>query len=473
MNTFWRTLQVTAVAIGLSSTTVSFAAPEDTEKLSDYYVKNRSYRTVPETDPPRYVRNLSKTGIDAFRDIHWLDVGLEHRVRYEYREHDFRKTPQQGDDEPVLLRTRAYLGIKELLDPFRAVVEFQDSRSYNSDYAPDNRDVNEFELIQAYGELYFKDALGTGRPLIVRGGRQAFELVDRRLIANNEFRNTSNNFQGFRIKLGQQKNDWELDLLALQPIERLKYNFDRPFEEQWLYGAVASWRRWSDIITLQPYYLGFKQDSNHSDTSKDQNIHSTALRGYGIVGKSGVDYDFNVVYQFGRSNGKEQTDAFAYDIELGYTFEDSAWKPRLSAFYGYGTGDRNPNDNTNNRFNALFGFNQPWSRNDYFSWDNLHAPKVRLEFTPYQDLQIDTGYNAYWLASDTDAWQRANLRDKSGQSGDFLGHEFDVRLRYKLTSRIALDTSYAYFTPGDLPRNLGKRLNSNFFYLQVSFNAFE
>jgi hypothetical protein len=472
MNNFRRTPLVAVTVIGLAATVPSFAETESTDQPRDYYVKTRSYRTEPETDPPRYVYNASKTGIEDFKDIKWLDIGFEHRIRYEYREHDFRQTPQQGHDEPVLLRTRVYLGIREILDPFRAVVEFQDSRMYNSDYVPTDREVNEFELRQIYGELYFKDALGEGRPLSIRGGRQAFELLDRRLIAANEFRNTSNNFQGFRVKLGQQKNDWELDLLALQPIERLKYNFDRPFEEQWLYGAVASWRRWSDIITLQPYYLGFKQDTSNSNTSKDQNIHSTGMRGYGIVGKTGVDYDFDAVYQFGRSNGHKQTDAFAYDVELGYTFEDLEWKPRVSAFYGYGTGDRNPSDNENQRFNPLFGFNQPWSRNDYFSWDNLHAPKVRLEFKPYKDLRIETGYNAYWLASDSDAWQRAKLQDPTGQSGDFLGHEFDIRLRYKLTSWLGLDTSYAYFSAGNFPRNLGKPLDSNFFYVQLMINPF-
>lgn len=448
-------------------------AEETKDKQPNYYVEPRSYRTVPETDPPRYVRNLSKTGIDAFKDINWLDVGLEHRTRYEYRENDFRRTPQEGHDEPVLLRTKAYLGMKELLDPFRFALEFQDSRSYNSNYTPDNRDVNEFELIQAYGELYFKDGLGLGRPLSVRGGRMALELVDRRLIASNEFRNTSNTFQGFRIKVGQRTNDWDFDLLALQPLERLKYDVDRPEEAQWLYGAVGNWRGWSDVVTLQPYYLGYKRDAKDSKTSQDQNLHTTGLRGFGVVGKTGWDYDLDLAYQFGRSNGKEQTSAWATAVELGYTFEETAWKPRASAFYGYGTGDHNPNDNKNQRFNSLFGFNQPWSRNDYFTWDNLHSPKLRLEMTPYKDLRVDTGYNAYWLASDTDSWQRANLQDETGRSGSFLGHEFDIRVRYKLTSRIATDFSYAYFTPGDFPRNLGKPKSSNFLYLQVTFNAFE
>jgi len=444
------------------------------EGTKNYYVENRSYRTVPSTEIPRYVRPLAKTGIEGLESVDWLDVGLDHRIRYEYRDQDFRRTPQRGLDEAVLLRTRAYLGVKNILDPFRFVAEFQDSRLYNSGYVADNRDVNEFDLIQLYGELYFRDALGVNRPLSIKGGRMWLEYLDRRLIANNEFRNTTNNFQGFRIKLGQQSNDWEVDLLALQPIERLKYRFDRPVEQEWLYGSIANWRGWSEVITLQPYYLGYRHASTTDrDAANALDLHSTGLRGYGVVNHTGVDYDGNVVYQFGRSNGGQQTYALAYDVELGYSLEQNPWHPRFSAFYGYGSGDHNPGDRTNQNFNPLFGFNQPWSRNDYFSWDNLHAPKFRVELEPVKNFKIDTGYNAYWLASDSAAWKRAALQDKAGASGGGLGHEFDIRFRYKWNSRIESDISYAWFTPGDMPERLGKNRDSHFLYLQLTLNAFE
>ncbi|MBC6962751.1 MAG: alginate export family protein, partial [Nitrosomonas sp.] len=117
---------------------------------SSFYQRARSYSTHPESDPPRYVRTLSKTGIDAFKNLYWLDVGLDYRVRYEHRHNDIRRSRITTDD-PVLLRTRAYLGIKEILDPLRFVVEFEDARRYNGKFPKDNRDWNEFELIQTYG----------------------------------------------------------------------------------------------------------------------------------------------------------------------------------------------------------------------------------------------------------------------------------------------------------------------------------
>lgn len=466
--------------------------PLTSAAAKDYYVKTRGYYAVPGSDPPDYVRNLSKTSLEQFRDVTWLDVGLDFRVRYEYRENDYRPTVpntkyRAEPDNALLMRTRAYVGVKDILDPFRFAVEFQDSRSYNSLYEKTNLDVNEFELIQAYGEFYFDNALGYNRPLSVRAGRMHFELLDKRLFSNNPFRNTTNNFDGLRVRFGKKQNNWDLDTFALQPVERLKYKFDRGDEDTWIYGGVLSIRQWSEYLTIQPYFLGRRQNGDIANSvvanrKPDINIYAPGLRVYGFLG--GFDFDTNINKQFGRSgalSGTQQTlqkhDALGYSLELGYSF-DYDLKPRVSLFYGYGTGDKNPNDNINQRFDIFYGFNQPWSRNDYFSWDNIRSPKARLEFTPYKDVRIDTSYNAFWLESKTDAWSRANLRDSTGQSGSFLGQEFNIRLKHKFNSYMDWSVSYARFTPGEFTRSQARANGpfttepTNFFYFEISLNIF-
>lgn len=467
----------------------------------DYYQKTKGYRVEPEPDPPSYVRNLSKTQFEQFRDVKWLDVGLDFRTRYEYRENDYRPTGnsrfKSDPDNIWLLRTRAYVGIHDILDPFRFVVEAQDSRSYNSLYPKTNSEVNEFDLIQGYGELYFENALGHNRPLSIRAGRQSLELLDRRLIGNNQFRNTTNNFEGYRVRFGKKQNNWDLDTFALQPVDRIMNEFDQPDEDTWIYGAVLSLKQWSEFVTIQPYFLGRKVDGDpynavNSSRKADMDIYAPGLRVYGLIPDTGFDFDTDINKQFGRfgklstSGARTQTlqqhDAIAYSLELGYTF-DHDWKPRTSLYYGYGSGDKNSRDSSNQRFDSFYGFNQPWSRNDYFSWDNIHAPKARVEFTPYKDVQIDTGYNAYWMSSDGGGWNRAGLTGANGKA--FLGHEFDIRLRHKLNSYVDWSLSYARFTPGDYTTSQSGVLQSatatsapftnepsNFFFFEVSVNAF-
>lgn len=445
-------------------------APALGADAKDPYVAPRGYGLTPETDPPRYVHRADRTGIAAFEGMSWLDIGLEHRMRYEYRDNDFRR-PAQVLDDPLLLRTRLYLGVKQRFDPFRFVLEIQDSRRYGSQFGPDDRDVNPAEPIQAYTELYFADGAGKDRPVSIRLGRQAFEYLDRRLLARNEWRNTTNNFDGLRASLGRRANDWQLDVLALQPVRRLTSRLDQPEDSQWLTGAILDWRRWSQVATLQPYYLRLTQDGARAASLVTRDIHTVGLRAYGVVGKSGWDWDVSGAQQFG-DDGPRTHRAQALILDAGYTVTH-AWKPRFSASLLYASGDRNPADGTNQRFERLFGFARPLSSDDYIQWENLRSPKVRIEFTPLPTVRVDAGLSAYWLASPTDRWNTTGLRDPSGASGTYLGHEFDMRVRVPVGAHVGLNVGYAHFEPGRFTRSTSGRSDpSDFVYVEVSFDAF-
>jgi hypothetical protein len=453
-----------------------------------YAVKARSNSTHPESDPPRYVRNLAKSGIERFKDINWLDAGLDFRERYEWRENDIRR-PFLDTDHNFLHRTRAYLGVREILDPLRFALEFEDARNSNSVYPADTRDVNKTELIQGYGELYFKGALGADdlgnqRPLRLRVGRMAWESVDRRLLANNQWRNTTNNFEGMRLNLGQEANDWEIDLWGVKPVIRDTEDFDSRNGDVWFYGGILNWRRWSDVITLQPYYMGLKQRSRVGQPSRE--VHSPGLRGFGVFPGTNIDFDLGALYQFGRDAGRQKS-AWAYIVEFGYTFPQ-AWKPRLSVFYGYASGDRDPTDGDDNRFERFFGFARPWSADDNVIFENIKTPKLQFAFEPRKGLAVDGGYSWYWLASDRDRFNnllngingdnRFN-RDRSGASGDYLGQSIDVRVRYELTSRIDTTIGYSHWVNGGFVQTrqrvaLGETTDTtNFLYCEVSISLFE
>lgn len=477
-----------AIKLADQPTTQPADAKPEAPLKTTYFQRARSYSTHPESDPPRYVRNLAKTEYEAFKDLDWLDVGLDYRVRYELRDGDIRRN-RLLTDHPFLLRTRAYIGIRNILDPFRMAVEFEDARGYNSEFPRDNRDWNTFELIQTYGELYFKgalgqDDLGNQRPIRIRGGRMAWEAVDRRLLGNNQWRNTTNNFEGFRVTFGQEANDWEFDAWGMQPVIRAIDDFDGRNKSQWFYGAVGHWRKWSDVVTLQPYYMGLMQDGREGRQA-EREIHSPGIRAYGVLPNTDIDFDLGAIYQIGRDNGLKKS-AWSYLLEFGYTLKHD-WKPRLSAFYGYVSGDRDPNDNVDNRFERFFGFGRPWSPDDYLVMENIKAPKLVFEISPHKDLSIDGGYSWFWLASDTDRFNNLfnvstpnpGNRDRTGESGDFIGQSINARINYKLAPLVDTTIGYSHFINGEFTKNrqlatLGlSRESSNFFYVEVSIRAFK
>lgn len=467
-----------------------------------YYVERKSYGTGKETEPPRYVKQANKTWLkdfDSFLDTNWLDLGLEQRFRYEYRENDFRRgaraterTRQRDDargsitlDEPILLRTRAYIGIKNILDPFRFALEIQDSRTNRGGYIheAETRDTNDLHILQAYLELNFKetflgkDPLGNDRPIWIRGGRHAWEAGDRRLIARNEWRNTTNNFYGLRANIGDKKNDWQLELHAVNPVQRVADGNDQTDKSQEFYGAILNYRGWSDIVTFEPSYFLLNQDgkkvtlnattglSQPTANRVDREIHTALFRAYGVIPSTQFDFDGAYNKQWGKVQ-REVTrdradyievdhDAHAYNFEIGYNVKHP-WKPRVSTFYGMATGDRGQSNDTTpmERFERLFGFARPWSNDDYIQMENIRTNKVRLEFDPkisfLDNVKVDTGFSWYRLDSATDRWNAGgDVRDASGQSGRDLGKEYDLRVRFPINQYASLNLGYAYFWGGN------------------------
>ncbi|PPC92608.1 MAG: alginate export family protein [Methylotenera sp.] len=486
-----------------------------------YYVERKSYGTQKETEPPRYVKQANKTWLkeyDAFDDVNWLDLGLEYRARFEHRDNDFRRADENIDD-PLLLRTRAYVGVKEILDPLRFAVEVQDSRRNLGEYSReyDTRDVNQADVLQGYLELHFKesifgkDDLGNNRPFWVRGGRLAWESLDRRLIARNEWRNTTNTFQGIRANIGDKKNDWQLEAFAVKPVQRFTTRLDEVDHAQDFYGVIGDWRRWSEYVTLQPHYFLLKQDGDKvkynsggqeltgaalSQAQIDREIHTAGLRAYGAF-KSGWDYDASYVKQWGNQDRFLSTtlgyinvdhDAYAYGGEVGYTFKNS-WKPRVSAYYGVATGDSTPATGTDRtdsqRFERLFGFARPWSNNDYIQMENIRTPKLHLEFEPkvsfLENVKVDTSFSWYRLDDSSDRWQAGNnLRDRTGNSGNDLGKEVDLRVRFPINDYASLNIGYAHFWAGDFVKDTSRRVagqadrddSSDFFYTELTLLGF-
>jgi hypothetical protein len=532
----------------------SFAkAFHDEQTSGTYYRPSLSNSTTRDPDPPKYAGNFSQSWLSSIGTIYqpnqlsWLDIGLDTRVRFEYRDNDLRSLNQldskelaqkvnkkfQQTDNVFLQRTRLYLGVKDIIDPFRFAVEIADSRRYGgSDFrpVPKGDEINSLEPIRLYGELFFKDLLGhdhhgNARPLSIRYGIHNFEFLDRRIIANNQWRNTANTFQGFHGTIGQESNDWSIDLLAIQPLKRFEYERDKVTDPVWVYGAIGHWRKWSDFITIEPYYFQ-RSNPRYLDSSKkavtNRVVHMPGLRTYGQLPDTGFDFDASVLPQFGTKGAIRPSDlgtgnaagssdtrkaenirALGYTTELGYTWKNNPWKPRFAAFYGFASGDNlsNPRYNgsytatatdlTDNRFERFYGFQRPWSAQDYIVFENISSPKVRLEFRPHKDLRVDLGFSWFWLASSTDRYYRANAaagtkRDYYEKFGSHIGNEADIRARYALTKNTEITVGYSYFKAGKFTENniwstpdpttpggaKYGRGDSNFAYIEISQKLF-
>jgi hypothetical protein len=118
-------------------------------------------------------------------------------------------------------------------------------------------------------------------------------------------------------------------------------------------------------------------------------------------------------------------------------------------------------------------------------FENISAPKARIEFRPHKDLRVDLGYSWFWLASGTDRYYRANAavgtsRDYTAKYGKHIGNEADIRARWAATPSTEIVLGYSYFKAGTFTeKNIwsstaqpNAKGDSNFAYVEVSKKFF-
>lgn len=436
-----------------------------------YNYRTRSPRTRRVDSPPDYARPMADILMEYGPEpepneprLDWLLFGIEQQARYELWANDY--TANQRERSRFLLRTLGYVGIVKALDPLRFGLEFEDSRAFgnNGPLDPDIEDEN--DILQAFAELYFPDVGGEGEHLRFQFGRLAYDMVDRRIVGRNRFRNTINGFDGARVRIGDDNSRWMAEAFAYRPVERKIRKLDGPDDERAFYGIWGAWRGWSPDIVLEPFYFVLDED-RRSEGSIDRTTHFIGLHAFGLVRDTSFDYDVSLGYEFG-PYGDGYTDAYAVHAELGYTFEQHPWKPRLASWINYATGDKDPFDRDNDRFEtpftpalAFFGFPQ------YVDWRNSINPALYLGLRPTDKLLVEGVYRVFWVASADDALPRINRRDLTGNANTFVGQQFDVDVVAEICPKLSLDIGYSYFLPGDFIKETGPGPDSHFLYVQA------
>ncbi|MBN8248590.1 MAG: alginate export family protein, partial [Verrucomicrobia bacterium] len=418
-------------------------------------------------DRPNYAHSLTEIGRlhdwKALDSVDWLDAGIHSRFRYEIRENDYR-TPGLVSDDALVTQTLVYLGVRHAVDPLRFAGEFQDSRRLLSERAPLPNEVNYTEVLQAHADLHFENVVD-GNPLTLMGGRMTFDAVDRRLVARNRFRNSINAFDGVRGRLGGERDRWEVDGFALRPVERDVDDFDESYNSSWLYGVTGYWRAGSPGIEVEPYWLLLNQDARQGIPLR-RTLHTFGFHAFGQWDGSRWDYDASFAGQLGETRGLAHQ-AWAGHVEAGYSWPVD-WKPRLALWFNYASGDQDPGDDSQQRFDPLFGANFAfYGYSGYFSWQNILDPAVRFSVEPVPRLRTEIILRSVWLASDRDAWVRGLRVDPTGDSGAYVGQELDLRVAYPVRTWCDLEVVYAHFFPGSFVTNTGADPGSEFLYLQA------
>ena len=400
----------------------------------------------------------------------WLHLSGTQRTRYEHLANRFQ-TATPGNDVALALRTTLLAELR--FNPVAMGFELADSRVYmTGDDTPLNTThVNPLDLLQAYLAAELPDFVARGAHLRMQLGRQTMEIGSRRLVARNRFRNTINALTGLSLEWTGPAAETVRAFVTV-PVERrvssltdngLRLDIERTESVFW--GTVVSVRPWWRSVQVELQLFGLHERDSDEYQTGNRNFVTPALRLVRARRPGRFDFEIETAVQAGTSRSTALPDDttrlrhFAYFAHgsIGVSIA-GGWQPRLVLQYDYASGDKDPSDDANGRFDTLFGARRfefgPTGFYGAFARSNINSPGSRVEFRPHTRVDGFLAYRPVWLAQARDGWTTTQLRDRNGISGTFLGHQLEGEGRWQLVNRrVTVETGFALLRLGGFPRN--------------------
>ncbi|MEA3211084.1 MAG: hypothetical protein QOE70_4141 [Chthoniobacter sp.] len=437
-----------------------------------------------------------KTSLLSFFDGA-LVFDLEERARFEVRSNnlDFNRAINDDNDDSWLInRFRLGVAVKPA-SWLKLYAQGQDTREWDSDRpnipgVRGNEGGDDFDLRQGYVEFADYRAF----PLGITVGRQRLHYGEGRILADSNWTNPGRTFDAVKLRLQTDKL-W-VDAFAARVVQIKEEVFDDSDSADNFFGLYGS----SDALKFQTtdlYYLHREKQDNQPNLSPTnaidplgswngpaQRVNAIGTRWKSAKGLHGWDYTVEAVFEFGevwtgdKTTAEFDLHAFASHVSGGYTFDDTAWTPRLGLGYNYASGDRNPTDGNTQTFQTLFPSNHAkFGDMDEFVWRNIHNLRAQITVRPVKRVELELTYNANWLADTSDYWYRGQsalrTRTPTGQDvrtidvSSFAGQELDFVVRWKPTTWLNLDAGYAHFFAGDYLRDTGSSDDADFGYVMT------
>ncbi len=428
---------------------------------------------------------------DPIKNIHlgddWkLSLGGEIRERMEAETNRNFGASDPTQDTFLLQRTLLHADV-HYRRLFRTFVEMIDAQCYQRDQPQTPGQENQFDLNQAFFDFRL---LGEDQPLAIRLGRQELSYGRERVIARRDWRNAPQRFDG--VKLMYQTPKLDIDVFYTKPIvfrsapfrsplsprvdEGLNRKPDHYREQQHFYGLYSTYKGIKDHA-LELYFLGL-QDDNSGQTIANENGHVGDFKIFTWGGrfggnKRGFDYDLESAAQHGQFAGDE-IHAWMLATDDGYTWNSVPWQPRFGTGFDYARGDRNPRDHSIQTYFQQFPTGHAYlGYIDLVGRQNIIAPSVNFTFKPMRNLTARLFYYHFWLDSNVDALYSPSgapsRRNATGSSGNDVGDEFDVTLKYDLDVHSSFLFGYSHFWPKSFIETSGPSRDADYLYLQYSF----
>jgi hypothetical protein len=300
----------------------------------------------------------------------------------------------------------------------------------------------------------------------------------RRYVARNDFRNTTNAFDGVHWQISEGQT-WRFRAFLVEPVNRSLEQPDDHSTKSLFWGTYVESAHFP-WFNVNAFYFGLN-DQQLQNKNLHRSYSTFGLRLFKSPAINELDYEFEGAVQTGQLGTVEH---FAYNpnVEVGYTL-NLPWTPRLLAQYTYASGTRNQEGGRVGTFDPLFGARR-FDLNPTGIWgpffrSNISTPGWRLILKPDDTLILTVKQRFWYLAEATAVYTGGIVQDATGGSGNSLGHDLELRAQWAplwaMRQNLDFDFGYVHWFKGsyfDSPAIIaqmpaGGNKDSDYFYAGV------
>lgn len=350
-------------------------------------------------------------------------------------------------------------------------------------------------------------------PLSLRIGRQELVYGDQRLVGHFRWGNNARTFDA--VKVRWQNSIFGVDLFTGGVVYTDSGNFNKANSQDHFSGAYFNFPTLLKNEITEAYFFARNVERGISTDNwagvaapfrfpGAQDLYTAGLR---VKSKPNAydpwDYGVELMYQFGNRTAvfpaatvaaalaapRLDHHAAAVVLQTGYTWTQSAYQPRLTFLYSFGSGDKNSADAKSGTFQNLFPTNHLfYGYMDLNSLQNIHDFRLAYTVKPTPTSTIALEGHSHFLDRTTDFWfnvagvPRNVTTGAVGSGGSYrinpsyskhIGNELDLVAAWTFKPYAQIEAAACHYFRGDYIKEslaaVGSK-DANYIYVQLTLN---
>ena len=416
-----------------------------------------------------YVTGLS-TSCLANEKSHPLKIRVGGSVRLRFEELDnfnIKKFGSGTHDGFLLWRTRIDSQFSKGKD--HLYLQIQDNRFTNSDFSVDDfPDKCPYQNFLDLRQAYFERKSSAENSWELRLGRQAICYRDNRIFGPGDWGNTGR-YTWDGLKIQKKTCQKSVDFLVAKRILYDPRYFDNEHYDFTTLACYVQDERNEGASDLFWLYKNDENDIRGENGIGPERRHTLGF--YKTIEKQYWNFESTFTFQIGE-HGADSVKA--HGMHIGVKFKPSSIKNlTLGIDYAMASGDSSPADGKVETFDGVFGaVDKYYGRMNLVSWMNIENWQFTLSTKLRKTMHFSASAHWFHLNEEKDCWYYRTGKpvagDPLGLSGDYIGREIDLILKWQITSELELLAGKCHFSAGTFAKNMGSYESAGWSFIQLT-----